>query len=444
MAGKKICVGALVFLVLCVLTPSSCPALPRVERTVLANKLTVLVFEDHSIPAVTLELLVSAGSWRDPGTANGLANLTARSLLIGTRNLTFEQINERLDFIGATLDADCGKDSARFGMQMLKKDLDSGFGLFVDILTAPAFHKEDVEREKDNIVGKLRTEEDDPVEVASRAFEKALFLNSPYGPQSEGTEESLAGISLDALTRFYSDFYRPNNSILVVGGDITPAEVQERLVPKLLQWGAAEIPEMRYTEGFAEGPATVRIDRPVTQATIIIGSPAIDRADKDYYAFAVMNHILGSGDLSSRLMAQIRVKSGLAYSVQSYLLARKHAGALGILIQTKDATAKEAIALAVAELERLQREPVSEAELEGAKKFLIGNFPLRYSSTQQDFAKFLARSEFYGLGTDYPEKYPSLIQAVTAQDILGVAKKYLKPHNHVLTIVADLGKAQVK
>ncbi|MGO9691595.1 MAG: M16 family metallopeptidase, partial [Syntrophobacteraceae bacterium] len=244
------------------------------------------------------------------------------------------------------------------------------------------------------------------------------------------------------LSKFYSSFYRPNNSVLVIGGDITPQEVNTLIVPKLLEWEAAQIPETPFRTEFAEGTVNVAIDKPVTQATIIIGCPAMDRASEDYYPFQVMNQILGSGDLSSRLMAEIRIKKGLAYAVESLLVARRHAGSFRVVIQTRNESAKESTALAEKELERLQREPVSQGELQAAKKFLIGNFPLKYS-LQQDYAKFLAQIEFYGLGSDYPDRYASLINAVTQEDILRVAKKYLKPEN-VIVIVADLKKAQAK
>ncbi len=228
----------------------------------------------------------------------------------------------------------------------------------------------------------------------------------------------------------------------MIGGDITPQEVKTLIVPKLLEWEAADIPETSFQSEFAEGAVNVAIDKPVTQATIIMGCPGPARASEDYYPLQVMNQILGAGDLSSRLMADIRIKKGLAYAVESLVVALKHTGSVRLVIQTKDESAKESIALAEKELERIQREPVSEAELQTAKKFMIGNFPLKYS-LQQDFAKFLAQIEFYGLGSDYPDRYASLINAVTAEDILRVAKKYIKPDN-IIVIVADLKKAQVK
>lgn len=444
MTWKKPCIGFMIFLACCVAPFSVGLAMPKVERTVLANKLPVLVFEDHSIPAVTFQLLVSAGSWRDPPDKRGAANLTVESLPLGTRTLSFDQISNRLDFIGASFDTDCGKDFASIGMQMLKKDLDGGFELFFEIISSPSFPESEVAKEKDEIMGAMRATEDRPMEVANRAFDKALFSDSPYAGAVEGTEESLAAMDRETLERFYNSFYRPNNAVLVIGGDITPEEVKARIVPKLLEWQPGDIPETQFHAEFFEASTVVKMDRSVSQASIVMGGPAIDRLDKDYYAFSVLNHILGSGNLSSRLASEIRVRAGLAYAVESVLLARRHAGSFRILIQTKNSSAREAIALAMKEEERLRQEPVSEKELELAKKFLIGNFPLRYGGTQQNYAQFVAQVEFYGLGGEYAEQYPSLIGAVTSQDILRVAGKYLSPDNSLLVIVADLEKTQMK
>jgi len=442
MNGKKICIMFIPVMMVLLLTGARCPAMPKAERIEMPNHLKVLVFEEHSIPAVTLQLLVSAGSWLDPPDMKGLANLTAKSILLGTRTFSFDEINNKLDFIGASLDADCSKDFAMIGMQVLKKNLGSGIALFADIIVHPTFPKADVDGQKDDIIGSLREKEDDPLEVANRAFEKALFLNAPYAGPVDGTEKSVAAIGTEELSKFYTSFYRPNNAVLVIGGDITLEEVKTLIIPRLSGWEAADITEPPFRKEFAEGEVNVDIDKPVSQATIIMGCPAMERASEDYYPLQVMSQILGSGDLSSRLMAEIRIKKGLAYAVESYLAARKYAGSFRVVIQTKDASAKESIALARKELEQLKREPVTEGELEAAKKFLIGNFPLKYAA-QQDYARFLAQIEFYGLGSDYPDKYASLINAVSADDILRVAKKYVKPDN-VMVIVADLKKAEVQ
>ena len=442
MNRKKTCIVFIVVLIVPLLTGAYCLAMPKAERVELSNHLKLLVFEEHSVPIVTLELLVSAGSLRDPQDMRGLANLTANSILLGTRHFSFDEINNRLDFIGATLDADCSRDFAMIGMQVLKKDLDTGVGLFTDIVVNPTFPSADVDGQKDDIIGSLRTKEDDPLEVAMRAFDKALFLDNPYAGPVEGTEKSVAAIGPEDLSKFYASFYRPNNSVLVDRRGHNPSGSKDPDSSRIDWVGGGRGARTVFPKGIRRRSCKVLIDKPVSQATIIIGCPAMERASEDYYPFQVMNQILGSGDLSSRLMTEIRIKKGLAYGVESLLAARKYEGSFRVIIQTKDESAKESIALVQKELERLQIEPVSEAELQSAKKFLIGNFPLKYSA-QQDFAKFLAQIEFYGLGSDYPERYATLINAVTAEDILRVAKKYLKPEN-VLVIVADLKKAQIK
>ena len=254
MNRKKICIVFILVLIAPLLKGDFCVAMPQVQRIDLPNHLQVLVFEEHSAPVVTLQLLVGAGSWRDPQDKKGLANLTAKSILLGTRFFSFDEINDRLDFIGANLDADCSKDFAIIGMQVLKKDLDAGVGLFTEISVHPTFPAADVDGQKDDIIGALRTKEDDPMEVASRAFDKALFLNSPYASPVEGTEKSVAGIGTEELSKFYSSFYRPNNSVLVIGGDITPQEVKTLIVPKLLEWEAAQIPETPFEPSSPKEP----------------------------------------------------------------------------------------------------------------------------------------------------------------------------------------------
>ena len=443
MNRKKTCIVFVLVLIAALLAGASCMAMPKVERIDLPNQLKLLVFEDHSIPAVTLQLLVSAGSWRDPQDKKGLANLTVKSVLLGTQRFSFDEINDKLDFIGANLDADCTRDFATVGMQVLKKDLDTGIDLFAEVIVHPSFPAADVAGQKDDIIGSLREKEDDPLEVANRAFDKALFMNSPYAGPVDGTEKSVAGIGTEDLAKFLLLFLPAEQLRPCDRRRHNPRGSKDPDSSQTAYMGSGRHSRMTFRTEFAEGAVNVDIDKPVSQATIIIGCPSLERASEDYYALDVMNQILGSGDLSSRLMVEIRIKKGLAYAVESILAARKHAGSFRVVIQTKDVSVKESIALARKELERLQREPVSEAELQGAKKFLIGNFPLKYSNSQQDFAKFLAQIEFYGLGSDYPDRYASLINAVTAEDILRVAGKYLKPEN-VLVIVADLKKAQVK
>ena len=284
----------------------------------------------------------------------------------------------------------------------------------------------------------MQEDEDNPLEIANRAFDKALFLESPYAGAVQGGKQSVGAIAPGQVAIFYASFYRPNNAVLVIGGDVTPGEVKTKILPKLLGWSAGPVPQPAFQTPSAKGAVKVGIDKPVSQAAIVIGCSATRRSSRDYYPFLVMNQILGSGDLSSRLMTHIRTGKGLAYAVQSRLCAYKYAGSFRVSLRTQNGSVEEATALVQKELERLRNKRVSETELKAAKEFLIGNFPLRYG-LPGNFAKFLAEAEFYGLGPDYMEKYPALIDSVTAGDIQRVAKIYLAPQN-VVVIVGDLRK----
>ena len=406
----------------------------------LANHLVLLTAQEHSLPFVTLQLLVDSGSRRDPSGEEGLAHLTAKGLLHGTSKRTINQINEQLDFLGASLNSSSGRDYATLSLRVLRKDLEKGFDLFMEVLTQPIFPQEEIKREIEKTLAAIQSEEDQPEEVAEKAFLKALFLNSPYGHPVEGTKESVPKLKREEIIRFYRSYYHPNNAILTVVGDITGDEIKSKLIPILEKWSVAEIPKVPFVTTFEKEQKTVKINRPITQANIIIGNAGVSRENPDFYALTVMNYILGGGGFASRLMEVIRNKRGLAYSVGSFFDPGKYPGSFQIVLQTKNPSAREAISLSLQQMEQIQKELVSEKELEAAKKYLIGSFPMRLD-TQGKLANFLSQVEYYGLGLDYPEKYPSLIGSVTREDVLRVAKKYLYPQKYVLVIVADLKEA---
>jgi zinc protease len=408
-----------------------------IEHIELPNQLVVLVSEEHSLPFVTLLLLADAGSWRDPPFQGGLGNLTAQSLLLGTENRSASEINEMLDFMGTDLKSSCSWDYVLLRLKSLRKELDGSFDLFMDILTQPAFLEAEVQKEKEKILGKIQAEKDDPIERAKKNFREAVFLQSPYSHPVKGTKGSLAKLTRDAVVQFYRTCYRPNASVLAVVGDITPEEVSDKLAPRLSQWSTGNITQSAAKTQFAEGPKILKENLPISQANIVLGHGGIERSNPDYHAVSVMNRILGGGSFSSRLMEAIRIKKGLAYSVYSRFVAHKHPGSFQIVLQTKNSSASEAIDLTLQEMRRMKQEAVSEEELDTAKKYLIGNLPLRVD-TQPSLAAFMAQAVYYELGLDYAERYPSLIGSVNREDVLRVSRKYLHPDACILSVVGNL------
>jgi zinc protease len=415
-------------------------AIPAVQKTVLPNQLVVLYCEERSLPFVTLQLLIDAGSSKDPPKEEGLSHMTAKGLLMGTPGHSLTTLNEELDFIGASLDASSGRDYATLTLRILKKDLDIGLDLFMEVLTQSTFPGMEIRREVERTLAAIQSAEDQPEWIAEREFQKTLFLEGPYRHPVEGTKESLPRITRDSILRFFQTYYHSNHAILTVVGDITNDEIKTRLFSQLAKWPKGEIPKKVFESTFAKSMKTIKIDRKITQANIILGHAGVSRGNSDYYALTVMNYILGGGGFASRLMEEIRNKRGLAYSVESFFDPGKYPGSFQIVLQTKNASAREAISITLQQMERIRKEKVSEKELEGAKKYLIGSFPMRMD-TQGKLANFLTQVEYYGLGLDYPEKYRSLIGSITAEEVLRVAKTYLHPENYILVVVANLKEA---
>jgi len=415
-------------------------AMPPVQRMVLPNHLVLLVCEEHSLPFVTFQLLINSGSRQDPSGEEGLANLTARGLLLGSLNRSVNTISEEVDFMGASLNASAGKDIATLSLRILKKDLDKGFDLFMEVLRRPAFPEQEIGREIEKILAAIQSGEDQPGVVAQKEFQKTLFLKSPYGHPVEGTKESVLRLTRKAVLRFYQTYYHPNNSILAVVGDITVEEIRKKIIPHFSNWPMAEIPKVPFTGAFADERKIIKLDRGITQANIVLGHGGISRDNPDFYPFTVMNYILGGGGFTSRLVEEIRIKRGLAYSVTSYFDAGKYPGAFQIVLQTKNSSAREAISIALQQMERIRKESVSEKELEGAMKYLIGSFPMRLD-TQGKLASFITAVEYHGLGFDYASRYPALIQSVKKEDVLRVAQKYLFPEKSILVVVGNLKEA---
>lgn len=404
-------------------------------REKLPNGLVWLFSEQSGLPLVTLRVLVKAGTLQDPPGKKGLANLTASLLRSGTKKRSATQIAQELDFLGAKLSAAGGDDFAEVSLTLLKKDLAAGLDLFQDVLLHPAFAQEEVRRKVAEIQASLKSDEDEPMVVAARAFNKDLFGAFPYGHPIRGTQEGLAAITPKDLKEFHSRYWRPNNAILCIAGDLTQDEARKWVMQVFGAWPAKEIPAAKLPPipDLKERQVVV-LDKDITQANIILGNLGISRSNPDFYALQVMNYILGGGGFASRLMDNIRVNRGLAYSVSSQFDPGLNPGPYAVTLETKNRSSAEAVEQVLAEIKRIQQQPVTAAELSEAKSYLIGSFPRKMDSLSRR-AWLMGYAEFYGLGLDYPWRYPDLIQNLTPADIQRVAQKYLHPNKYLLVIV---------
>jgi zinc protease len=414
------------------------------KRIVTENGMTIILQEAHILPVVNVQVIIKAGAVLDPEEKAGLANLTAALLEEGTAARSSIQIADAVDFIGADLSASGGDDYASASLRVLKKDLGTGLDLLSDILIHPSFPEPELQRTRQEIRGQRIAEKDEPGVVADKAFNQIVFGAHPYHRPSEGTELTLPSITRDDVALFYDQYYRPNNTIMTIVGDITESEAAGLIKTYFGSWPQKPIPTATVAAAAGlEKPTVQLIDKDLTQANIILGHLGIDRRNPDYYAVTVMNYILGGGGFASRLMTDLRDNLGLAYSINSHFQAAAFPGSFSVSLQTRSAAAQQAIDGVVAELRKIRASPVTDRELQETKAYLIGSFPLRMD-TSAKIANLLAQIEYYNLGLDYVDRYPKLIGSVTKNDIQRVAQKYLDPDHLALVVVAKQAEAKIR
>jgi zinc protease len=415
------------------------------KRMTLSNGAVLLVSEQHLLPMVTISIAFDAGSRRDPNGKAGLAELTANSLTQGTKDLTATEFNQKVDFMGSEISVGAGRDTAEANITTLKKYEDQTLSLLAQVLTNPGLRPADIERKRAEMVAGINAEEESPHYVAEVTFGKTLFgPDNPYGHPAEGFKETTGKLTPEDVTKFYHDFYKMGGAVIAVAGDVTADDIKVKLEQQFagLQGAVAQQPAPS-APTVAPGLHPVLIDQNVAQANVVLGFGGVERSNPDYYKLQVMNHILGGGGLTSRLMKEVRSKKGLAYGVGCGFDAGKFPGSFRAVLQTKNKSANEAIAEVLRQIKLMQEQPVTDDELSQTKKYLVGSFPLKYDSLGK-IDSFMLQVELYGLGLDYPDRYPKLVGDVTKDDVLAGAKKYLHPDAAILVIVANQQEAAIK
>ena len=414
-----------------------------VRKTTLSNGLTLLVAERNQLPTVHLQVLLRAGSSVDTASQVGLANLTAELILQGTATQDATRINRRIESVGGSLTAGADLDFTSIHLSVLKKDLPLGMELLADILLNPQFAEAEVARKITEMKARLKRMEEEPRQIAQLAFARSLFRDHPYAHPVEGSVATLDKLTRVDIQRFFQSYYRPNNALVTIVGQINLEEATGFLEKVLGGWQPAPIqkPPLADPQGPAR-PEVVKIDRSSSQANILWGHLGVSRGNPDYYTLLVMNYILGGGGFVSRLMDQIRDNLGLTYGIYSHFVAREFPGAFEISLETKNQNTNQAVAEILKELRKLLEKGVTATELAEAKAYLTGSFPLRMD-TNAKMVKLLSAMKFYGLGLDYPEKFPQLINQVSEEEIMRVARKYLQPDRFLLVVVGDQKEIQL-
>ena len=413
------------------------------EREELPGGGVLLVKKSRQLPMVRIAVSIPAGARHEAPESAGLANLTAALLTRGTKTRSASDIEKTNDALGGGVGVEAGRARAEASMRVLTRDLEEGLSLLSDVLRNPVFPAEEIEKTKRRIVGGMRRQRERPGHLANKALRESLFGETPYGRLVEGTEKSIRKLGREDLVRFHRKWYGMKGAVFVFVGDVSLKRARELVLARFQGWRAegGKIPEAAPPET-PKKMQVVKIDRPLSQSTVILGNRSLKRTHPDFYAARVMNYILGGGGFSSRIMNNLREDKGLVYSVYSYFAAGRHAGHWRLILQTKNKTANEAITEAIGEVKRIQEKGVSEKELQDAKDFITGNFATRFGSSSR-IANYILAVEILGFSPGYADEYLGKIRAVTKEQIQAAARKHIRLDESTLAVVGNLGEAKL-
>lgn len=443
---KKDSLFKVVFLITLFSLFNFCGNIEAVEfnKTVFDNGLTLLHVERKSIPAVMVNILIEASPLHEPAEKAGLANLTAKTIVEGTKTLTSKDINESIDYMGTSLATSVFYDYTTISLTTLKGNLSKSFEILSKVILEPSFDINEIDRKKQIIIGSLRQSHEEPSFLTNKEFRRLIYGEFPYGRLIEGSSETISKINREDIVSFYEKYYKPNRSVISIVGDISKEEAVEVIKNNLSKWTSSPHTHRETVETNIKKHTDKTfkiIDRELTQANIIFGNLGIERQNQDFYSVSVMNYILGGGGFASRLMKTVRDELGLTYGISSHFTTNKYKGLFTVEVQTKNESAGQVIKEILRQIEYMQSNPVSDEELKDAKSFLIGSFPRRFE-TNRRIADFLTLIEFYKLGDNFIDKYEEYINAVTKEDIMRVAKQYLTLKNYIIVIAGKSERLQ--
>ena len=409
---------------------------PPYEIRTLGNGMRVVAVLHHEQPAVSIRLLVGAGSAQDPKGKGGAANLMASLLDQGTTTRSAQQIADQIDFIGGDVGTGAATDLSFVNAIVMKDSFQTGMDLIADIARNPAFAPEEIARQKDQILSSIRVNADDPGYIADVVFDRLVYGFHPYGLPGTGTEDSLSSLTREDLQAFHRQYFIPNNMVLGIVGDVTSDEAFAAAERVFGSWPRGTLPPVTSIDPPAPARRIVIVDKPdAVQTSIRVGQLAIPRKHSDYLTWDVTVKILG-GEGANRLHQVLRSQYGLTYGAEANTEARKDAGDFVAETDTRTDTTGQALRLMVDEFSRLVRERVGQRELADAQAYLAGSFPLTIETPDQ-IATQVLNVLFYDLPVAEIGSFRERVLAVTPEDIQRVARQYVRPDRLSIVLVGN-------
>lgn len=420
--------------------PGPAPKLqiPAPVRQVLPNGMEVISVARPGLPLVTAQLLLRRGGEMDPVDKAGLADLTATLLTKGAAGRSASDLAQVADALGGSLGSSAGWDMSGVGMTVTTPKLPAALSLLADVVEKPTLAQDELDRARMQALDDLRQRLSRPSSMAGLASARLVFGAGAYGHSRTGTPASLARISRDDVVAMHARVYRPDNTILVLAGDITPQQAMQMAQAAFASWARPAQAMAGTPAGRAATklPLLLVIDQHgAGQAGVALASPAPDRVDPGYFTGEVANAVLG-GSYSARLNQEIRIKRGLSYGASSRFDPRRTGGLWSAGAQTKNPSAPQVVDLMRGEVARLGTTPVADDELAARKATLVGGYG-RGLQTTQGLAGVVGELAVYGIDLAEVGRYVDRVQAVTPAQIQAYAQAHIDPAHAAVVVVGD-------
>ncbi len=419
---------------------------PTVQSATLANGMQILLVEDHRLPLVDMSLMIERGWTSDPAGKFGLASLTADMLDEGFKKLNALQISDTIRMLGANAGSGSSYDETHVNLNVLKRNFAPAVGLVADMVLAPTFPQNELDRLKNERLSAIEAMKSEPRQLGSVIFREKLYgTNSAYGQPASGngTEASLAAITRDDVLKFYQANYFPNVTTVAITGDITMAEAKALFEKSFAAWKQgtpAEVPAP--TPITHTSPTVYIVDRPGAQQSVIFaGYPSIPPTDPDYLPFIVFNSRLG-GDFTSRINMNLREDKGFTYGSYSALGSNKLSAPFSVVAPVQSQSTKEALVEILKEMKDvISTRPLTDEELTDAKTSMVKSYPQGF----QNFGGItmqLRSLALYDRPLDYWKTRVGQVQAIDQAKVKEIAGKYVRPNDLTIVIVGDKAKIE--
>jgi predicted Zn-dependent peptidase len=418
--------------------------LPRAEEASLPNGLRVVLLRSTKVPTFNMQMVVLSGGLSDKADYRGLASSTASLLREGTAKRSSKDIAEQVDAVGATLFATSGLSSMTSTVSVagLVENFDQSLELFADVVRNPSFPQAEVDKYKTRTLAQLQFQRSIPQFLAAEQFQRAIYGTAHPAALVATPIESIQKLTNKDLAEFHSTYYRPNNSILAIVGDVTLKEVMPKLEKAFGDWQKADVPAATIPQAPAQTASRILlIDRPGSVQTVLqLGTLGIERTSPDYFAVLMADRVLGGGP-SGRLFLNLREDKGYTYGAYSGFGGSRFRGIWQASSEVRTDVTEGAMKEFMYELNRLRDQPVPADELENAKRAIVGSFALSLEQPQSLLQNIITQ-KLYNLPVDYWDTYPQKVSAITAADVQRVAQKYIDLGHLQVVAVGDASKAR--